>query len=1108
MGSLNIKFIFLLVASIFLSCNSSVKENPKSENKRKEPLFQKMLASQTNIGFVNEIPVDVEEDQFDYYYTANGAGVAIADLNNDGLQDVYFLANLGGNKCYINKGGFEFTEVSAIAGLSCNDGGWNTGVTCADVNSDGWMDIYVTRSGDRSMQLKQNLLFINQQDGTFIEQAKEFGINDAGSGTQSAFFDYDLDGDLDLYVMNHPSDWKRRSYTTSKQSDQNERGIDSDQFYENNGNYFKNISESAGLLPDGIGFGLGLAIGYLNNDLYPDIFVGNDYYGRDYLYTGKSDGSGFEEFASSRMKHISYSSMGCDISDLDNDGDSDILVMEMNAEDNFRQKTLMPSMDIKKFWSVYELGQHMQYMYNMLHMNIGNGFFSEVGQFAGISNTDWSWSVLAADYDLDGLKDLYITNGYPRDINDKDVYFRKAKDQFGNEVKVTSNEERLPLYKVTPLPNYAFKNTGGMNFNKSSNLWGVDDKGISMGAAYADLDNDGDLDLVVNNYNDTAFVYKNTASDLNLGSSFSVKLSGPAGNIDGIGSRVTVVTQSAEYVQDIFTTKGYQSCVPALAHFGIPHSETIAKVIVRWPNGTTQTVNEVINERMIIEYADNQAPVKIKSEKTAFTNTTEKRLTPIFSHIENSYNDYVEEVLLPHVLSRSGPALAVGDLNGDNLEDIIIGGSSGQPAAIYIQQFDNTFLGSISENIKKESGHEDVAALIFDYDNDGDNDIYFGSGGNEHAEGSLFYQDRLYRNDKGTFVRDINALPDLRLATKTVKPNDFDNDGDLDLFVGASHVPRKYGADAPAALLRNDNGKFTEVNNESAPMLNNIGMVNEALWADIDGDSREELLLAGDWMPIRIFKWKGNVLHEITNQSGIESHKGWWSALTAADIDNDGDLDILAGNLGLNYKYKASPSEPFKLFAGDYDKSGTWDIALGYYNNGVCYPVRGRQCSSQQMPSIVKKFPTYKEFGSATIYDVYGREKLETGLAKEANNFSSIYLENDGSGHFTLHDLPGLAQVSCINSFIVEDFNKDGNKDIVLAGNLFNSEIETPRNDASYGLLLVGDGNGNFSPKEVIESGIFLPSDVKRLASIKMGGTSGFVVGNNNAPIELYEIAN
>ena len=1103
------KFLIAIAGLLIVACGPAQEEKIVSSAKtnKQAKVFTKLNASETGVDFVNKIPIEIEASQFVYHYAVNGGGVAIADLNNDGLQDIYFTCNPGSNKLYLNKGEMRFEDVTAAAGVASNDGGWNTGVTCADINADGWMDIYVSRSGDRSIEQRANLLYINQQDGTFKEQAKEYGLNDMGCGTQAAFFDHDLDGDLDAYIMNHPIDWDRRGINKATEADIQDRGINSDKFYVNEGGKFTDASVEKGLIADGIGFGLGLSVGYLNEDRYPDIFIGNDYVGRDLLYYYDPETASYQETGPQKMKHMSNSSMGTDISDLDNDGDQDIIVMEMNAEDNFRQKVLMPSMDINKFWATFNSGQHFQYMYNMLHANVGNGFFSEVGQMAGISNTDWSWSVLAADYDLDGLKDLYITNGYPRYINGKDIYFLKAFDQAGNEVKVTPDEERVHMYKVTPLPNYAYKNLGDLEFSKTSAAWGVSDRSISMGAAYADLDNDGDLDLVVNNYNDTAFVYQNDATDQGLGNGLNISLIGEQGNISAIGASINLTTDKGTYGSDIFPTRGFQSSVPPTAHFGFAKDEKLKDLTVTWPNGMVQTVSDLsqdVNQIIKFDATIAQRSNRPKKPAPALNQSTTGRLSPIYSHSENDYDDFKEEVLIPHRFSQFGPALASGDLNNDGLIDVVVGGAAGQTSAVYYQNANGTYSGKIIEAIAKDAGHEDIAIAIFDIDGDKDNDIYIGSGGNEHKAGSLFYQDRLYLNENGNFIRRPDLIPDLRIATKTLAPNDFDGDGDIDLFVGAGHIPRRYGADAPCTLLRNDGGRLNDVTAQIFPDAQSTGMINKAIWANVDGQDGNELILAGDWMPISMFKWNGNSFENRTKELGLSDLKGWWSSVAARDMDGDGDMDLLGGNLGLNYKYKASPSEPFKLFAMDFDESGTWDIALGYFNQGTCYPVRGKQCSSEQMPTLKEKFPTYEKFGNASIYDVYGEEKLENALERNATHFASMYFENNGDGKFTAKPLPRLAQVSSVNAFVFHDVNGDGNEDVLIAGNLFQSEIETPRNDASNGLVLLNLGSGNFEPLEGNESGFFTPYDVKDLKAIKTNDRVDIFVANNNGPVELY----
>lgn len=1098
----------VLLAVLVTACQESA-ILPKNDKKTEGQitLFTQLPSSITRVAFRNDIPESAAMNSMVYEYFYNGGGVAVGDINNDDLPDLYFVANLKENKLYKNKGNFQFEDITQTAGVE-GSFGWSTGVTMADVNADGWLDIYVCKSGKGKVKDRENELFINNQDGTFRESAEEYGLNFPGFSTQAAFFDFDRDGDLDMFLLNHN--------TTPIQTNNPEQyklledELAGDQLFRNDNGKFENISKQAGLINNPLGFGLGLSIGDLNNDGWPDIYVGNDYIEQDYLYFNNGDGT-FSESLKTAIKHTSNFSMGTDIADFNNDGWPDIISLDMIAEDNYGIKTSMSGMNPAAFQHAVDHGFHYQYMFNALQLNNGNNSFSEIAHLAGISNTDWSWTPLLADFDNDGWKDLFVTNGLKRDFRNNDFRNYKLKrlekaKQSGENMKMVMEE----LVAQTPQrkkKNYFFKNNADLTFSNRSKDWGITQPSFSNGAAYSDLDGDGDLDLVVNNIDEEAYILKNNATQNYL----QFELQGPPGNSFGIGTKIKIeIENHAQYIEN-FPTRGYQSTVSNELHFGLGMAELVNQIEVTWPDGKRQKLENIkSNQRIKLKHElATSIPFSNKSIKQLFTDITAKTGLN-HRHIENEYNDFKKESLLPHKMSQFGPALAVGDANGDGLEDYFVGAAKGHAAEVYYQQNDGTFLPSESTIWQKERGYEDVDAAFFDADNDGDLDLYVASGGNEFEANSPFLQDRLYLNDgKKQFVKNDKLLPKMPTSSACVKPFDFDQDGDEDLFVGGRLVPGKYPFPANSYLLQNDGGLFKNVTKEVAPELVKPGMVSDALWTDFDLDGQTDLMLVGEWMPITLFKNHNGRFASFAVDHFAHS-SGWWSSIEGADFDGDGDMDYLLGNLGLNYKYHASAEAPFEIYCHDFDENGSLDIVLGYYNQDELFPLRGRECSSNQMPFLKEKFPDYHTFGTANLEEIYGAEKLAEALHLKAWIFASVLLKNEGTGLFNIEELPVRAQVSSINSTIIHDVDGDGFLDVILAGNLFQSEVETPRNDASVGLVLKNNGKGGFDVMAPLESGLYVGQDVKKLALIHLGNRSAsrmaFLVGNNNDQLQLIRI--
>jgi len=1097
------KLLYLLsVVAIVVGCSAEKKQ------------FSKLNASQTNITFANTLFETNKNNYFTYPYMYLGGGVAAGDFNNDGLEDLFFTGNMVPNKLYLNKGDFKFEDISETAGIAGDDR-WYAGVTLVDINKDGYLDIYCSVSGEKEPH--NNVLYLNNKDNTFSEVAQAYGIDDNGYSMHSTFFDYDKDGDLDLYVANYPPTSFKAPVDYYKYMIENHEAIDSDHLYRNDGETFVDVTEEAGI--SNFGLSLGVVASDFNNDGYPDLYISNDFNAPDYMYLNNGDGTFTNDILNS-FRQTSFFGMGVDASDFNNDGWVDLFQLDMNAADNFRSKANMSSMNPEVFYQSVSLGLHHQYMQNSLQINQGNlngnsPAFSNVARWGGVSSTDWSWGGIFADFDNDGWKDLYVTNGIRRDVNNKDFYNenRAFFDKMENdpnyknkedEVGLLSYLERMPSEKLT---NYLYQNNRENGFKNKSMEWGLDEKTFSNGVVYSDLDNDGDLDLVVNNLEDVASVYQNNSINTN---SIGFQLIGK-NNETPLGTRIHIVADGQYQMQEYNLSRGYLSSVSPRLHFGLGTSTKLEEVIIEWPDGKkTRVENPQVNAYTTVDY--NKQTAFFEKEKSlpslkVFQTVVQK---DPFIHEENPYNDFKEEVLLPHKNSTLGPALAVGDLNNDSKQDYIVGGAIGQPASMYIQQNDGTFEKVMVSIFEKDKFYEDLGIQIFDADGDGDQDLYFASGGNEFNEGSQGYEDRFYENlGKLNFRRDTEAIPDTRISGLDVSVNDFDHDGDLDLFVGGRLNPKKYPYPTSSRLLENRSAEgkiqFVDITKEKNPELENIGLVTASEWIDFDGDSWEDLIVVGEWMSIRMFKNNQGTFTEVTNQIYQPEHRGWWFDLKKGDFDQDGDMDLIVGNLGLNYKYQASLDKPFKVYLNDFDKNATYDIVLSYQSDDTEYPVRGRQCSSEQMPAIKEKFKNYNSFASASLEEIYSDKMLAESLKYEITDFSSVYLENN-EGTFTAKPLPVEAQYSNINTILIEDVDRDGYLDVILGGNLYNAEVETPRNDASYGLWLKGDGKGNFVAQRARESGLVILGDVRNIEKIEVGKENHLLVAKNNAALQQIRI--
>lgn len=1029
-----------------------------------------------------------------YVYMYNGGGVATADFNNDGLVDIYFTANQESNALYINQGKFKFKDMTQKAGV-LDSLGWTNGVSVFDVDNDGWLDLYVCKSGLESPSSRENLLYRNKGDGTFEEVAEKWGLNDNGYSTQSYFFDYDKDGDLDMYLVNHRIDFDNTS-SINKELQNEISPYTSDQLYRNDDGFYTNVTSTAGMLNKA--WGLSAAIGDFNGDNWPDVYVCNDFLEPDILYINQGDGTFTDEILK-RMNHISFNSMGSDYADINNDKNTDLLVLEMASEDHIRSKRNMATMNTKNFEYMVKQDYHHQYMVNTFQLNQGNGMFSEIAQLTGMSKTDWSWAPLIADFDNDGLKDIFVTNGILKDLNDQD--FKGQMDKMARTGKIVDFEDVGEILPNTRLSNYGFKNNGNLSFENVTKLWGLDTHTQSNGISYADLDNDGDLDLVINNINDHAQIYEN--NDVN--NFIQIILIGDEKNRLAVGAKVNIKADDSEQYQELYLSRGYLSSVQNLVHFGVGTASIIDEIVVEWPNQEISILQNIEANQIVFlnqEGASTKELVKSSvSPPIVALPAGARGIT--FEHRERYFDDYKNQVLLPHSQSRNGPFMDKADVNGDGLDDFFIGGAAGQSGQLYIQKLDGSFERQNSDTWKNDWAYEDLGVLFFDWDGDGDQDLYVVSGSSEFLANSDLLQDRIYNNDgKGNFLKDPDILPRMDTSGQCVKVSDIDIDGDLDIFVGGRIVPDKYPFSPNSFMLINENGKFVDKTKSVAPSLTDIGMVTDASFSDYDGDGDQDLIVVGEWMPITLLENDEGIFRKKEIKS-LQKTEGLWFSIAANDIDNDGDMDYFIGNLGLNTKFKANEKKEFHVFCDDFDKSGTYDIILSNKYKGALVPSRGKECTSQQMPFIKEKFKDYASFAEATIQDILGVESIETALHYEAKILESILLENLGNGQFKIRKLPNKVQIAPIMDFEFVDMDGNDTNEILVVGNHYNSEVETVRYDASYGSVLSFD-DGNIKAKDLKDTGFVNRGDAKDICTLLAKNERLILVSNNNGRIQSF----
>ncbi len=1085
-----------------------------------EKYFTLLSAEVTGVDFSNDLVYDKDFNIYTYRNFYNGGGVALGDINGDDLVDIYFSGNMQSNRLYLNKGDFTFEDITLQAEVA-GQAAWSTGVTMADVNGDGQLDIYVCNSGDLAGDKKQNELFINlgaSEDGVvrFEEQAEKYGLADQGYGTHAAFFDYDKDGDLDAYLLNNSY---RSIFDFNRMKNQrpvrDEKG--GDKLLRNDGETFTDVSEEAGIYGSEIGFGLGVTVSDVDRDGWLDIFVSNDFFERDYLYINNRDGS-FTEDLENQIMSLSVASMGADIADLNNDGYPEIFVTEMLPEDEARFKTKMTFEN----WDTYQYnlnnGYYHQFTRNVLQLNHGDGCFSEIGRLAGVEATDWSWGALLADFDNDGLKDLFVANGLYKDIIDQDF------------INFVSNEEIIRQYVTddginykklidtipsNPISNYLFKNLGDLRFENKAQEWGLATPSHSNGAAYADLDNDGDLDLVVSNVNAPAFLYRNESNTLAKANHYlKIRLQGSGKNPYAVGASVTLQVGDLTFYQENIPVRGFQSSVEPRLNFGLGSISQIDTITITWPDGSISLLQGVpVDQTLTITQRDlpsqeRNTQKRIDSDADPIFREVTDSLPWLYRHVENTFVDFDRDRLLYHMISTEGPRIAVADVNGDDIEDFFITGAYGSASALYVQQPDGHFLPTNQSVLTWDRGSEDVDCTFFDADQDGDQDLYITRGGNEFHISTDILADQLYLNDgQGVLSRSPQYLPTLKFESSScVKAADYDGDGDEDLFVGTRIKPGYYGSAVSGYILRNDGqGKLQNVSKQIAPDLLNIGMITDASWIDYDLDEDLDLIVVGEWMPITFLRNEGGRFKLDEKALSNEKTRGWWNCVKAADFDDDGDLDVVLGNHGLNSRFKASSEKPISLHIHDFDQNGTPDPIICQFNGEKSYPMVLRHDLVMQLPHLKKKYVNYQDYHSQTIHDIFDEQLIRESTTLEVHRLETSYLENNGDGTFALHALPVATQFSPIYGLLIEDFDRDGRLDILMGGNLYGVKPEVGRYDANHGLVLKGDGAGSFQALPSKVTGLKVLGEVRDLATITAGGRQLVLVARNNDRMQVFQ---
>lgn len=1109
----------LSILALFLtlfSCTDDA-EHSKTNEKNNTSLFTLLPSAETGVTFINEVQNSSNFNIFKYRNFYNGGGVALGDINNDGLTDIYLTGNMVTNKLYLNLGDFKFKDISKTAGV-LGSKPWSTGVVMVDINNDGLLDIYVSNAGNMQGNNHDNDLYINNGDLTFTESAADFNLAKTGFSTHASFFDYDKDGDLDAYILNN-SNIPVSSLGYAEQRDvraQDWEGVPEifrgvgDMLLRNDDGKFVDVSEDSGIYGSLIGFGLGVMVTDINNDLYPDIYVSNDFYERDYLYINNQDGT-FSEEIQKWTNHLSLSAMGIDMQDINNDGLTDIFITDMLPEPDQRVKSVMEF----EGYNIFKLKQskdfHQQYIQNTLQLNNGNGSFSEIAYYSGIEATDWSWSGLLFDMDNDGLKDIYVTNGINHDLTDLDFIDFFANDIIqkmaltGKKQSIDSIINKMP---VTPLPNYAYRNNGDITFSNANADWGFELPSRSNGAAYGDLDNDGDLDLVVNNVNMESFIYENRTNTQKDHNFIKFNFEGPDGNRFGIGTVVKLYFDQQIINQTLMPSRGFQSSVEYPMTIGVGKAKEIDSIRIIWPNDATEKLISVkVNQTLVIQHSKAKETFKVPKLFNQYGPLlTEVQSNTLAAHKENNYNDFDNEGLIYESLAQEGPALAVGDVNGDGNEDIFIGGAKEQSGALYLHKGNGKFLKPVVSYFESDALYEDTAASLFDADGDGDLDLMVGSGGNELGLQQQ-YGTRLYLNNgKGVFKKSSSIIPTTNKNISTILPYDFNNDGYEDVFIGSRSVVGTYGVNPNHLLIQNNgDGTFIDVTERLAYDLRNAGMVTDATWADIDGDNKKDLITVSDWGTPIIYKNSGRRLSKLN--STLDSLNGWWNAITAKDLDNDGDLDLIIGNAGSNLHYSPKKDQPMKLWVNDFDDDGTIEQIVTQHLEGGDYPIHQKKEITAQILKLKKENIKASEYAKRTIQELFKESVINNTILKTADIAESIIAINNGNGVFNIKQLPPQVQFSSVCAIETEDVNNDGFLDLIMAGNNFEFKPQFSRLDANYGSVLLGNGTMDFKWQDYSTSGFFNKNEVKHLKLFKDKDNRSYLIAavNNESP-KIYAL--
>ncbi|WP_020535871.1 VCBS repeat-containing protein [Lewinella cohaerens] len=1110
-------YLLFIVPFFFIQCTSSEDNTATSVySPPADARFVEMPTAETGIDFVNEVENTRDFNIFSYRNFYNGGGVAIGDINNDGLPDIYFTNNKGKNKLFLNKGDFKFEDISQPAGVA-GERGWSTGVVMVDINADGLLDIYVCNAGYVEGDDQANELFINNGDLTFTEKAAEYGLNQGGYTTHAAFFDYDLDGDLDVYILNnsfmpvntlnysnkrelYAEDWPVRDFLKGG----------GDKLLRNEDGKFIDVTKEANIFGSLIGFGLGVTVGDVNGDLWPDLYISNDFFERDYLYINQQDGT-FQEEVKDWMEHLSLFSMGADMADINNDGYPEIFATDMLPDEDYRLKTTTTFEN----YNIYQLKQqrdfYHQYMQNTLQLNNQDNSFSEIAYFSGVSSSDWSWGALMFDADNDGLRDIYVCNGVYQDVTNQDFI-----NFFANEIiqKMALTGKKEEIEKIleempsTPVRNRFFHNNGDLTFDESSEAWGFGEKTFSNGAAYGDLDNDGDLDLVVNNLNQQALVYQNKTDSQDENHYLSVKLSAPAPNTYALGAKVFVYQNDRQLNFQLVPSRGFQSSVDYKMVFGLGESGQVDSVQVIWPDRTSTMLHGVKSDQVLnIDYAtvEKQPYTPAKAGMDAKKLLLQEASLDVTPHTEDRFIDFFQEGLTMRMISREGPKTAVGDVNGDGRDDIYLGGASGWPGQMLIQK-GNSWQATNIKTFERTNNYEDTAAALFDADGDGDLDLFVGSGGNNMPVGHRYMQDRLYINDgRGNFEMNPRALTASGFNTSVAVPLDVDQDGDLDLFVGSRSIPSQYGSNPPSFMYINDGkGTFRDEIETYAPELASLGMITDAVSANLMGDETPELIVTGEWMAPAVFQWDGEKYAR--TKTNLDDKSGWWYAVETADLDGDGDLDLVLGNRGENFYFTGTPEAPAKLWLSDFDDNGTTEKIITRSIDGRDMPIPMKDELTGQIVSLKKQNLKHAEYAQRSIDELFSAEVMAKVKVKEGNFFRSIIALNDGNGQFTIQELPAEVQFSCVCDIYCGDLNGDQLPDLMLGGNDGGFTPQFSKLDASFGHVLINSGNGQFNRIPQSESGFFVRGDIRQLVPVAKGGQPYVLVGINNEAAQLWKI--